>query len=66
MGSIGMNVLTYGMQSFGIDSSIQTIITGIVIVVIMAYTANKGLFGEFINKVKSRRKEKNVDGCTGV
>ena len=41
VGSVGMQVMTYGMVCSGIDGSIQTIVTGVVIVVIMAYTANQ-------------------------
>lgn len=41
IGSVGMQVMTYGMVCTGIDGSIQTIITGVVIVVIMAYTSNQ-------------------------
>ena len=43
IGSIGMQVMTYGMVCTGIDGSIQMVVTGIVIVVIMAYTANQDL-----------------------
>ena len=63
MGAIGMNCLTYGMQSFGVDSSIQTIITGLVIVAVMAYTANKGVLDNFINQFK-KKKNKGVNNVT--
>lgn len=66
MGAIGMNVLTYGMQSFGIDSSIQTIITGIVIVAIMAYTANRGIMKEIIEGIKFKRKDKTGNESTNI
>lgn len=66
MGAIGMNVLTYGMQSFGIDSSIQTIITGLVIVFIMAYTANKNLMHDIIDGIKLRRKDNKANGSTSI
>ncbi len=41
MGSLGMSVITYGLTSFGIDGAIVTIITGVIIVLIMAYTTNQ-------------------------
>lgn len=63
MGAIGMNCLTYGMQSFGVDSSIQTIITGLVIVAVMAYTANKGVLDNFLNQFK-KKKNKGVNNVT--
>lgn len=37
VGALGMEVFTYGLNAFGIDSSIQTIVTGIVLALIMAY-----------------------------
>ncbi|MDR2752532.1 MAG: hypothetical protein LBC41_17900 [Clostridiales bacterium] len=37
IGSIGMKVFSYGMNAFGIDGSIQTIVTGVVLTAIMAY-----------------------------
>lgn len=50
MGSLGMSVMTYGLTSFGIDGAIVTIITGAIIVLIMAYTTNQAkiiaLFGK--------------------
>ena len=61
IGSIGMQVMTYGMVCTGIDGSIQTIITGVVIVVIMAYTANQDLIvskiKSFISKIKTTKKQ---------
>lgn len=61
MGAIGMQVMTYGMVCTGIDGSIQTIITGVVIVIIMAYTANQDLIvaaiKKFIAKIKPAKKK---------
>lgn len=37
VGALGMEVFTYGLNAFGIDSSIQTIVTGVVLALIMAY-----------------------------
>lgn len=37
VGALGMEVFTYGLNAFGIDSSIQTIVTGVVLAQIMAY-----------------------------
>ena len=45
-----MEVFTYGLNAFGIDSSIQTIVTGVVLALIMAYI-NDGL--KFVSAVKS-------------
>lgn len=41
MGVIGMKVFSYGMNAFGTDGSLQTIITGIVLALIMSYINNK-------------------------
>ena len=62
IGSVGMQVMTYGMICTGIDGSIQTIMTGIVIVAIMAYTANQKTFSTFLQKnFKCRKRvEKNA------
>ncbi|MGN1095257.1 MAG: ABC transporter permease [Eubacteriales bacterium] len=57
MGSLGMSVMTYGLTSFGIDGAIVTIITGIIIVLIMAYTTNQAKIVAMIRKLL-RRKEK--------
>lgn len=58
IGSLGMSVMTYGLTSFGIDGAIVTIITGAVLVVIMAYTTNQQRLAEFFAKlVKINRKE---------
>ncbi len=50
VGALGMEVFTYGLNAFGIDSSIQTIVTGVVLALIMAYI-NDGL--KFVSAVKS-------------
>ena len=61
VGSVGMQVMTYGMVCTGIDGSMQTIVTGIVIVAIMAYTANQtlivGKIREIISKIKNRNEK---------
>ena len=41
IGSLGMSVMTYGLTSFGIDGAIVTIVTGAILVLIMAYTTNQ-------------------------
>ncbi len=57
IGSIGMQIMSYGMICTGIDGSIQTIVTGVVIVAIMAYTANQKTFAAFLrNRLLSRKK----------
>lgn len=61
IGAVGFNVITYGLASFGIDASIQNIITGVVIVLIMAYTTNKDIIANFIEKNFIRRKDVEVD-----
>lgn len=50
VGALGMEVFTYGLNAFGIDSSIQTIVTGVVLALIMAYI-NDGQ--KFIRAVKA-------------
>lgn len=61
VGSFGMQVMTYGMVCTGIDGSIQTIITGVVIVVIMAYTSNQDAIvtgaKKLISKIKTAKKK---------
>lgn len=54
IGSVGMQVMTYGMVCTGIDGSIQTIITGVVIVVIMAYTSNQDLIVSVVKNIISK------------
>lgn len=56
VGSVGMQVMTYGMVCTGIDGSIQTIITGVVIVVIMAYTSNQDLIVSTVKNIISKFK----------
>lgn len=61
VGSFGMQVMTYGMVCTGIDGSIQTIITGVVIVAIMAYTSNQAYIASAFKKLISKiatKKEK--------
>lgn len=58
MGSLGMSVMSYGMTSFGIDGAIVTIITGVIIVLIMAYTTNQRRLAVFFKRLfKADRKE---------
>lgn len=61
VGAVGMQVMTYGMVCSGIDPSMHMVVTGIVIVLIMAYTANQT---QMIKKIKSlfTRKVKQVNG----
>lgn len=60
MGAIGMTSMSYGMVVVGIDGSIQTIVLGIIIVLIMAYTTNQAklvhLFGKIVGIFKKKRK----------
>lgn len=55
MGSLGMSVMTYGLTSFGIDGAIVTIITGVIIVLIMAYTTNQAKIVSAFGKLFKRR-----------
>lgn len=58
MGSLGMSVMTYAMTSFGIDGAIVTIITGAIIVLIMAYTTNQQRMAAFFARhFKAKGKE---------
>lgn len=60
IGAVGFNIISYGLASFNIDSSIQNIITGVVIVVIMAYTTKKDFIIKFLEKTLGiKRKNKN-------
>lgn len=63
VGSIGMQVMTYGMVCTGIDGSIQTIITGVVIVVIMAYTSNQDLIVSAVKNLFSRTRSANIENA---
>lgn len=56
MGAVGFNIITYGLAAFGIDSSIQTIITGIAIVLIMSYTSNQDRLRQLLKMALPRRK----------
>lgn len=56
MGALGMEVFTYGLNAFGIDSSIQTIVTGIVLSLIMAYINDGAKFISAVKSVFSSRK----------
>lgn len=51
IGSLGMSVMTYGLTSFGIDGAIVTIITGAILVLIMAYTTNQQRLARFFTKL---------------
>lgn len=57
VGALGFNVITYGLQALSIDSSIQTIITGIAIVLIMTYTTNQELLKNIIRNTFSFKKK---------
>lgn len=48
MASIGMNSLSYGMVVMNVDGSIQQIITGIFIVLFMAYSSNRRVFARIL------------------
>lgn len=60
IGSIGMQITTYGMICTGIDGSIETIMTGVVIAAIMAYTSNQAAITAFIKEIIMKRPEKNA------
>jgi ribose transport system permease protein len=53
MGSIGMEVFSYGMNAFGIDGSMQTAVIGILFAGIMAYIANK-------NKIEAKLRDRTT------
>lgn len=55
MGAIGMRVFSFGMNAFGIDGSVQTIATGIVLTVIMAYINNKSGMERMVRKLFGRK-----------
>jgi ribose transport system permease protein len=60
MGSIGMRVFSAGMNAFGIDSSMQTIATGILITLIMSYISNKSWFESVVRRAFSREESKKA------
>jgi ribose transport system permease protein len=55
-GALGMNALSYGMVVMGINSSLQTVVIGVFIVVFMAYTTNQARVRSFLNRVKTGNK----------
>ncbi|WP_342756507.1 ABC transporter permease [Kineothrix sedimenti] len=55
MGAVGMEVFSYGMNSFGVDGSLQTIVTGIVLAFIMAYINDKDKVKNFILNLFMRK-----------
>ncbi len=55
MGALGMNVMTYGLASFEIDGAIVQIITGVIIVLIMAYTTNQAKLLAMFRKLGKRK-----------
>lgn len=60
IGAIGMQTMTYGMVCSGIDSSLQTVFTGVVIVIIMAYTANQAAMVRGIKRLFARLSPKKA------
>ena len=50
MGAVGMTAMSYGMVVLGIDGSIQTIVLGVIIVLIMAYTTNKAKMAALLSR----------------
>ncbi|MGG6312146.1 ABC transporter permease [Paenibacillus macerans] len=52
-GALGMNALSYGMVVLGINSSLQTVIVGVFIVVFMAYTTNQERIRSYLNRMKT-------------
>lgn len=55
-GALGMNSLSYGMVVMGINSSLQTVVIGVFIVVFMAYTTNQERIRSYLNRAKAGRK----------
>lgn len=55
-GALGMNALSYGMVVMGINSSLQTVVIGVFIVVFMAYTTNQERIRTYLNRTKAGRK----------
>lgn len=55
-GALGMNALSYGMVVIGINSSLQTVVIGVFIVVFMAYTSNQERIRSYLNRAKTGRK----------
>jgi ribose transport system permease protein len=55
-GALGMNALSYGMVVMGINSSLQTVVIGVFIVIFMAYTTNQARVRSFLNRVKMGNK----------
>ena len=56
IGAVGMQTMTYGMVCSGLDSSMQMVVTGVVIVLIMAYTANQAWLAKKIGGLFPRRR----------
>ncbi|WP_187377735.1 ABC transporter permease [Paenibacillus senegalimassiliensis] len=55
-GALGMNSLSYGMVVMGINSSLQTVVIGVFIVVFMAYTTNQERIRSYLSRIKTGRK----------
>lgn len=55
-GALGMNSLSYGMVVMGINSSLQTVVIGVFIVVFMAYTTNQERIRSYLGRAKAERK----------
>lgn len=55
-GALGMNSLSYGMVVMGINSSLQTVVIGVFIVVFMAYTTNQERIRSYLGRAKAGRK----------
>lgn len=52
-GALGMNSLSYGMVVMGINSSLQTVVIGVFIVVFMAYTTNQERIRSYLSRIKA-------------
>ena len=61
VGAVGMQVMTYGMVCSGIDSSLQTVVTGVVIVLIVVYTSNQAAMVRAVKKLFARISPKKAD-----
>jgi len=55
---MGFNAITYGLKSFGIDSTVQDIVAVIMIVIIMTYTTNKDNLMRILEKTFGIKRRK--------
>lgn len=60
LGAVGMQTMTYGMICSGLDSSLQNVVMGVVIVAIMAYTSNQAEMSQWLRKFLGYKKLQNA------